>query len=259
MVRNVLDFGDVQVRDVMLPRMQVSAIGIDTHAKDVLRIAAETGYSRYPVYRGRLDNVVGVLHVKDLVIRASIEDVGALELVDVMRTPVVFVPEASSVSSVLAGMRADNHHIAIVVDEFGGTSGIITLEDILQRLVGHIGVERDDAEGAPPIVELGEGRLLLDARVTMAGLSRHLGVDFPEGADYYSLGEFIVEALGQVPRPGVALRKLGFEFIVREAGELQIRRVEVVPDPQAGDRQRSISGSRPVSTPSRRRDLTRLG
>jgi CBS domain containing-hemolysin-like protein len=229
MIRNVLDFGDVQAGDVMLPRMQVSAIAVDTNTKDVLRIAAETGYSRYPVYRDRIDNVIGFLHVKDLVTRANVEDLGKLKVTDLMRTPVVYVPETQSASSVLAGMRAGKHHIAIVIDEFGGTAGIITLEDIIERIVGDIRDEHDDPEKAPPIVELGEGRLLVDARVTMAGLSRHLGVELPEGGDYYSLGGFIVEALGQVPRPGAILSKLGFEFIVREADERHITQVEVIP------------------------------
>lgn len=236
MIRNVLDFGDVQAGDVMLPRMQVSAIAVDTPIKDVLRIAAETGYSRYPVYRERIDNVVGFLHVKDLVTRANMEELGTLEVSDLMRTPVVYVPETQSASSVLAGMRAGKHHIAIVIDEFGGTAGIITLEDIIERIVGDIRDEHDDPEKAPPIVELGEGRLLVDARVTMAGLSRHLGVELPDGGDYYSLGGFIVEALGQVPRPGAILSKLGFEFIVREADERHITQVEVIPGAEVAPR-----------------------
>jgi CBS domain containing-hemolysin-like protein len=244
MIRNVLDFGDVQAGDVMLPRMQVSAIAVDTPIKDVLRIAAETGYSRYPVYRDRIDNVVGFLHVKDLVTRANIEDLDKLKVNDLMRTPVVYVPETQSASSVLAGMRAGKHHIAIVIDEFGGTAGIITLEDIIERIVGDIRDEHDDPEKAPPIVELGEGRLLVDARFTMAGLSRHLGVELPEGGDYYSLGGFIVEALGQVPRPGAILSKLGFEFIVREADERHITQVEVIPGSEVAPRASSRS-SRP--------------
>jgi putative hemolysin len=237
MIRNVLDFGDVQAGDVMLPRMQVSAIAIDTPIKDVVRMASETGYSRYPVYRDRIDNVVGFLHVKDLVTRANVQDLSQVRVSDLMRTPVVYVPETQSASSVLAGMRAGHkHHIAIVIDEFGGMAGIITLEDIIERIVGDIRDEHDDPEKAPPIVELGDGRLLVDARVTMAGLSRHLGAELPEGGDYYSLGGFIVEALGQVPRPGASLNKLGFEFIVREADERHITQVEVIPSSEVAPR-----------------------
>jgi putative hemolysin len=230
MIRNVLDFGGVTAGDVMLPRMQVSAIAMDTEIGDVLRRAAETGYSRYPVYRDRIDNVVGFLHVKDLVTRSNGRDLTQLKVSELMRTPVVYVPETQSASSVLAGMRTGHkHHIAIVIDEFGGMAGIITLEDIIERIVGDIRDEHDDPEKAPPIVELGDGRLLVDARVTMAGLSRHLGAELPEGGDYYSLGGFIVEQLGQVPRPGAVLNKLGFEFIVREADERHITQVEVIP------------------------------
>lgn len=230
MIRNVLDFGGVTAGDVMLPRMQVSAIAMDTDISDVLRRAAETGYSRYPVYRDRIDNVVGFLHVKDLVTRSNGRDLTQLKVSELMRTPVVYVPETQSASSVLAGMRTGHkHHIAIVIDEFGGMAGIITLEDIIERIVGDIRDEHDDPEKAPPIVELGDGRLLVDARVTMAGLSRHLGAELPEGGDYYSLGGFIVEQLGQVPRPGAVLNKLGFEFIVREADERHITQVEVIP------------------------------
>jgi putative hemolysin len=230
MIRNVLDFGGVTAGDVMLPRMQVSAIAVDTETRDVLRRAAETGYSRYPVYRDRIDNVVGFLHVKDLVTRANGKDLSQLKVSELMRTPVVYVPETQSASSVLAGMRTGHkHHIAIVIDEFGGMAGIITLEDIIERIVGDIRDEHDDPEKAPPIVELGDGRLLVDARVTMAGLSRHTGAELPEGGDYYSLGGFIVEQLGQVPRPGAVLNKLGFEFIVREADERHITQVEVIP------------------------------
>jgi putative hemolysin len=230
MIRNVLDFGGVTAGDVMLPRMQVSAIAVDTEIRDVLRRAAETGYSRYPVYRDRIDNVVGFLHVKDLVTRANGKDLSQLKVSELMRTPVVYVPETQSASSVLAGMRTGHkHHIAIVIDEFGGMAGIITLEDIIERIVGDIRDEHDDPEKAPPIVELGDGRLLVDARVTMAGLSRHLGAELPAGGDYYSLGGFIVEQLGQVPRPGAVLSKLGFEFIVREADERHITQVEVIP------------------------------
>ena len=195
-----------------------------------LRRAAETGYSRYPVYRDRIDNVVGFLHVKDLVTRSNGKDLAQLKVSELMRTPVVYVPETQSASSVLASMRTGHkHHIAIVIDEFGGMAGIITLEDIIERIVGDIRDEHDDPEKAPPIVELGDGRLLVDARVTMAGLSRHLGAELPEGGDYYSLGGFIVEQLGQVPRPGAVLNKLGFEFIVREADERHITQVEVIP------------------------------
>ncbi len=230
MIRNVLDFGDLQAGDVMLPRMQVAAISVDTEPAEVLRLAQEKGYSRYPVYRDRIDNVVGFLHIKDLVTHAAKGGAEPARIVDLMRTPVVYVPETQSASSVLKDMRSGHkHHIAIVIDEFGGMAGIITLEDIIEKIVGDIRDEHDDPEKASSLVDLEDGRVLADARVTVGELSRHLGVDLPEDGDYYSLGGFIVEAMGKVPAPGAVLKRFGFEFIVREADERHIAQVEVKP------------------------------
>jgi magnesium and cobalt exporter, CNNM family len=251
MIRNVLDFGDTQAGDIMVPRVRVSAIEVDARIDDIVRISEEKGYSRYPVYRDRIDNVVGFLHVKDLFARAySDEQKETLRAADVMRTPVVYVPEAQSASSVLRDMRAGHkHHIAIVIDEFGGMSGIITLEDIIERIVGDIRDEHDDPEEAPPIMKLDEGRLLVDARVPVADLSRHLEVELPEDGDYYSLGGFMVESMGRVPQAGDVLNKLGFDFVVREADERHISKVEVVrtEPPPASIPKSSGSSRRPAA------------
>lgn len=252
MIRNVLDFGDLQAGDVMLPRMQVAAISVDTSPGDVLRLAEEKGYSRYPVYRDRIDNVVGFLHIKDLVTHAgrAVSAEGArpdVKIDSLMRTPVVYVPDTQSASSVLKDMRSGHkHHIAIVIDEFGGMAGIITLEDIIEKIVGDIRDEHDDPDQAPALVDLDSQAVMADARVTLAELSRHLGVDLPEDGDYYSLGGFIVEALGRVPTPGTILNKFGFEFIVREADERHISRVEIRPDADSSERAVSArTSSRP--------------
>jgi putative hemolysin len=228
MIRNVLDFGDTQAGDIMVPRMRVSAIEEDLKLADIVLLTTDKGYSRYPVYRDRIDNVIGFLHVKDLVTLAADPDKSELTAAELMRQPVVYVPETQSASSVLTDMRAGKHHIAIVIDEFGGMSGIITLEDIIERIVGDIRDEHDDPEEDPAIVKLDEGRLLVDARVPVADLSRHLEVDLPEDGDYYSLGGFIVESMGRVPQTGDVLTKLGFDFVVREADERHISKVEVV-------------------------------
>lgn len=257
MIRNVLDFGDLQAGDVMLPRMQVSAISIDTSPGDVLRLAEEKGYSRYPVYRDRIDNVVGFLHIKDLVTHAAQTVDGGdirpqVRIADLMRTPVVYVPDTQSASSVLKDMRSGHkHHIAIVIDEFGGMAGIITLEDIIEKIVGDIRDEHDDPDKAPALIDLEAQAVMADARVTLAELGRHLGVDLPVDGDYYSLGGFIVEALGRLPEPGTVLKKFGFEFIVREADERHITRVEVKPSADGSERAVSArTSSRPRPRPA---------
>lgn len=229
MIRNVLDFGDLTAGEVMVPRTQVSAFDVETPLSEVLIGTVEGGHSRYPVYRERIDNVVGILHVKDLMRHMADGDLGAIKLTEVVRSPVAFVPETQAASGVLRDMRAGRHHMAIVIDEFGGMAGIVTLEDLLEQIVGDIRDEYDSDE--PPVVDLGDGRLLVEARIPIADLSRYLGTDLPENGDYKSLGGFIVDQLGRVPRVGAKLTVLGFEFVVREADERHVSKVEIVRPP----------------------------
>jgi CBS domain containing-hemolysin-like protein len=226
MIRNVLDFGDLRAGDVMVPRTHVSAIDVDIPADELLRFIKSRTHSRYPVYRERIDNIVGILHVKDLVAYASETDLRTVKVAEVMRTPVVFVPETQSASSLLKDMRSGRRHLAIIIDEFGGMSGIVTLEDIVEEIVGDIRDEHDSDD--PPIVDLGNGRLMVDAGVPIGDLSRYLGVELPEDGDYNSLGGFMVERLGQVPPVGETLSDYGLDFVVRDADERRIAKVEII-------------------------------
>ncbi|HEY3234895.1 MAG TPA: hemolysin family protein [Polyangiaceae bacterium] len=226
MIRNVLDFGSVTAGEVMVPRIHVAAFDVNTLPNELLRRIAETAHSRYPVYRGTMENVLGVLHVKDLITFAAAHDLKQLHLEDIVRKQVVFVPESQTASSVLRDMRAGRHHMAVVIDEFGGTSGIVTLEDLVEEIVGDIRDEHDIEE--PPIMDLGEGRLMVDASVSIADLSRYLGADLPEGSSYNSLGGFLVAHFGRVPEPGARLNALGLEFLVRESDDRRVSKVEIL-------------------------------
>lgn len=228
MIRNVLEFGDVTAGEVMVPRTQVVALDLLMESRDLLQRILEAEHSRYPVYRDQIDNVVGVLHVKDLIARILTDRAPALRLESLMRSPVVFVPESQSASSVLREMRLARQHLAVVIDEFGGMSGIVTLEDLIEEIVGDIRDEHDDDD--PAIVELGEGRLLVDASVTVSDLNRHLDHELPEDGDYHSLAGLLVNRLGRVPRAGARLQDFGYEFIVREATERRIAKVEIIPE-----------------------------
>lgn len=234
MIRNVLDFGDVVAGEVMVPRTHVTALDIETPIDELLRRVAESKHSRYPVFRERIDNVIGVLHVKDLINYAASHDLRELELEQILRKPVVFVPESQPASNVLRDMRAGRHHLAVVIDEFGGMAGIVTLEDLIEEIVGDIRDEHDLEE--PPIVDLGDGRIIVDASISIADLSRYLGAELPEGANYNSLGGFIVDRLGRVPRVGAKLAAFGLEFVVREADQRHVSKVEILrllPSPES--------------------------
>ena len=227
MIRNVLDFKDLKAGDVMVPRTQVTAIDVATPTEEALKLIASAAHSRYPVYRERIDNIVGILHVKDLIGCAVDKDLRTVKVADVMRSPVVFVPESQSASSLLRDMRSGRrHHMAVVIDEFGGMSGVVTLEDVIEEIVGDIRDEHDNDE--PPIIDLGDGRLMVDAGVPIADLSRYLGIELPEGAHYNSLGGFIVDRLGQVPSVGETLSDFGLDFVIRDADERKVSKVEII-------------------------------
>src|SRR5450432_3968263 len=224
MIRNVLDFGDATAGELMVPRPQVTAFDISTPIDGLLRLIVESEHSRYPIYKDTIDNVVGVLHAKDLLRHASLGNPSDVRVESLLRQPVVFVPESQLATSVLKDMRSRRHHMAVVIDEFGGFSGIITLEDLLEEIVGDIRDEHDVEEA--PIVDVGDGRMMVDASVSMGDLSRYLGADLPEDGDYHTLAGFIVAELGRVPEPGATLRAFGLDFTVREADERRVSKVE---------------------------------
>ncbi|HEY3500350.1 MAG TPA: hemolysin family protein [Polyangiaceae bacterium] len=223
-IRNVLEFGDVTARDVMVPRTKTTSIEVSTPVAEVLRLVSDHAHSRYPVHREAVDNVVGVLHAKDLLRVVARGESEALHLEAILR-PVVFVPESQSAASVLKDMRKGRHHLAIVIDEFGGFSGIVTLEDLLEQIVGDIRDEHDVEEA--PIADLGDGRMVVDASLPLTDLSRYLGTELPTDGDFHSLGGFLAAQHGRVPEVGATLSAFGLEFIVREADERRVSKVEI--------------------------------
>jgi CBS domain containing-hemolysin-like protein len=226
MIRNVLELKDLVARDVMVPRTSVCAIEIDTPLAEVLRFVSSEGHSRFPVYRDKVDNIVGLLYAKDLFRLLKDDKTQSTPLGDLMRAQVNFVPETQGVSSVLREMRARRLHMAIVIDEFGGVSGIVTLEDILEIIVGDIRDEYDTEEA--PIQDLGEGRLLADAAVSVSDLSAYLGAEFPDSSDYESLGGMLLHQAGKVPEVGAVIEAFGLSFVVRDGDEKRIIRVEII-------------------------------
>lgn len=241
MIRNLLELRDVTAREVMVPRTRVEAFDVRTPGAEVVVRAAAIGHSRYPVFDGGVDNVIGVLHVKDLTRAALAGGPADVSLRQIMRSPAMFVPETQTAAAVLREMRGRRVHMAVVLDEFGGTAGVVTLEDVLEEIVGDIRDEHD-AEDAP-IVDLGGGRLLVDASVPIADLGRYLGTELPEDGDYNSLGGFLVERLGCVPLPGAQHAEAGIEFVVREADDRRVAKVEVTRPP-AGPESLRPSSSR---------------
>ncbi len=227
MIRNVLDFKNLTAREVMVPRRRISAIDLSMPLEEVLDHVTKDGHSRYPVYRESLDNVVGLLYVKDLFDIVRAHKLAETKLEAILRKPVLFVAESQGALLILREMRGRRLHLAIVSDEFGGTSGIVTLEDIIEEIVGDIRDEYDTEEVAP-IMKLAEGRFVADAAIPIGDLEAHLGRKLPEDGEFESLGGLIVHRAGRVPEIGATVTLDGYQLIVREADETRVVKGEIV-------------------------------
>jgi CBS domain containing-hemolysin-like protein len=227
MIRKVLDFKDLTAREVMVPRRHILGIELGMPMAEVVSLVVSEKHSRYPVYRENMDNVVGLLYAKDLFVVARDGKLGTEKLSEILRTPVLFVSENQPAAKILQDMRSRRMHVAIVSDEFGGTSGLITLEDIIEEIVGDI---RDEHDVDGPIQAFGDGRIFADASVSLSHLAQALGKPFPDDGEFESLGGLIVSRAGRVPKVGATLQVGGLKLIVREADETRVVRVEIVPE-----------------------------
>ncbi len=231
MIRNVLDFKDLTARGVMVPRRKMSAIEIATSLDKVIELVSSEKHSRYPVYRETLDNIVGLLYAKDLFAVVRDGELHTKTLDDLVRRPVLFVAESQPAASVLKEMRARRLHMAVVSDEFGGTGGIVTLEDVIEEIVGEIHDEYD-VESEPLVEDLGGGRFTCDAAVSLTDLGARLGRELPSDGDFESLGGLLVHRAGRVPPIGSTFILSGFKLTVREADETRVVRVDIEPAPE---------------------------
>lgn len=218
MIDRAFGFSETAVRNVTVPLVDVFALEEHTPIVDALASIVERGHSRVPVYRDRVDNIIGMLDVFDVLEVPLETSVGEL-----MR-PAYYVPETKGLQELLLEMKESRIHQAVVVDEFGGASGIVTLEDAIEKIVGAIRDEFDREPG--PIASGGEEWVILDARTTLADARRHAGIDVPEG-DYETLGGYLSWVFGRIPEAGELTSRDGWDFEVLEATPRRILRIRV--------------------------------
>lgn len=247
LILNVQEFQLKRVEDVMVPRADITAVDIDTPLKELTRIFGEAAHSRLPVYRETLDDPVGVAHIKDVVGHlAHYADAGAnsapgdvpepgerwidAQILPAIKRPLLYVPASMRALDLLLKMQSRRMHMALVVDEFGGTDGLVTLEDLLEPIVGDIEDEHDAAEVAS-IRDKGHGCWEADARAEIAELEEIIGQDIAsedEAADVDTLGGLIFRLAGRVPERGeVIVHPSGFEFEVLDSDPRRIKRLRV--------------------------------
>jgi CBS domain containing-hemolysin-like protein len=229
MIESVIQLDELQVGEIMTPRTEIVALPTTATLFEAKELIAKEGHSRIPVYDEALDNVLGVLYAKDLLLLDRTAD---FDPTRVMRK-VPFVPETKRIRELLREFRQNKVHIAIVLDEYGGTAGLITIEDIVEELVGEI---TDEFE--PPAPEsmrrIDADTLEIDARVHVKDLNEELGISLPEDADYETVGGFVFSTLGRIPDTGEELEYQNVHIVVLDAEERKINRlrIHVIRQPQ---------------------------
>ncbi len=222
LIHSIFEFGDTVVREVMLPRPDMVAVEASETVERAIERAIERGFSRLPAYEQSTDNIVGLVYLKDLVRRARAG--ASREPVRVALRPAVFVPEQKRVAELLREMRTQQFHMAIVIDEYGGTSGLVTLEDLLEEIVGEI-TDEYDIEG-PTVERLPGGALRVPGQTPIDDVSEALGVDLPD-TEWDTVGGLVFNLLGHVPVEGETVTFQGLEFCTERVQRRRIVSVRI--------------------------------
>jgi putative hemolysin len=223
LIESIIEFGDTVVREVMVPRPDMAMIPHEATVSQALDLAIEQGYSRLPVEGPNDDDVVGIAYTKDL-IRDERAGGGAKSVQELVRE-VRFVPEHKSVGHLMREMQAGKFHLALVADEYGAISGLVTLEDCLEELVGEI-VDEYDTE-VPNVVKLPSGEYLVDGGMAVSDLNELLDTRIPDD-DWDTIAGFVFNTLGEVPNPGDSIEHDGWQFVAEEVEGRRIRRLKVI-------------------------------
>jgi len=224
MIENVLDLRERMADEIMTPRTDMIAVDVEADLPTVLETIRRAGHSRLPVYEGGIDNVVGLIYAKDLLEEIG-KDPADFRLRDRMRE-VYFVPETKSSRALLREFQRQKLHIAVVLDEYGGTAGVVTLEDILEELVGEIA---DEYEETPPesVRKIDESTIEVDARMYVKDLNEQYSLDLPDDEDYDTLGGFVFSRLGYVPKVGESFEYKNLKFTIASAEPRRVKRVRI--------------------------------
>jgi len=234
MLYKVFDFADKEVSTVMVPRPEVVALSIEMPPEEALAAVIDSPYTRYPVYRDSLDEIVGVLHVRDLFSALVDRGIAGVQLEQLLR-PAHIVPETKDLAALLTEFRRTNQHLAVVVDEYGELEGIVTLEDLLEEIVGEIEDEFDLPDES--IERLEDGRVRVHGTFPIDDFNEQFGVSLPI-EDYHTLGGFVFGMLGRAPEPGDEVQHEGIRFTVLTVEGSRIERLEIELPPQEPNEER---------------------
>lgn len=221
MIKGIEDLSQTSVKEVMIPRIDVDFISLDTPEEELLEKIAASGHSRFPVYTDSIDNVTGVLYVKDIIKVFSRKE--NVDLKKIIRKA-YFVPESKKIDGLLREFKRRHLHIAIAVDEYGGVSGIVCMEDIIEEIVGDIQDEFDHER--EDIVSIGENAWICDARVNLDDLNETFEASFPTD-DFDTLGGFVLDLFGRIPTQSEKIEYENFEFMIQDMEGHRVNLIKV--------------------------------
>lgn len=225
MLEGALQVSEMQVRDIMVPRSQMVVVEEGVEPREFLPTVIDSGHSRFPVMNERKDQVVGILLAKDLLAYIAQQSGERFQLKDVLR-PAVFVPESKRLNILLREFRSSRNHLAIVVDEYGGVSGLVSIEDVIEQIVGEIEDEHD-VEDEDYIKPHGTTRFTVKARTPIADFNEYFNVQF-SNEDYDTIGGMVLKELGHLPKKGERLEHKGFSFLVLRADRRRIHTLRLI-------------------------------
>ena len=226
MLENVVEFTNTDVAEIMTPRTDIQGIELTDDLAEIRAFMSEVGHSRIPVYRENLDEILGVLYVRDLVAFLG-EDADHFRLEPLLRQPII-VPGSKPVRKLLADFQRSEVHMAIVVDEYGGTEGLVTIEDVLEEIVGEIRDEHEpDGDEEPTLVSIDDHRAEADGRYHIDDLNERLGLRLPEDDDFDTIGGFVLAQLGHVPSEGESFESYDARFTALATAPTHVRRVGI--------------------------------
>ena len=219
MLEGALEVSELQVGDIMINRSQMVSLPADEPFMDLLKLVVESGHSRFPVHGEDKDDILGILLAKDL-LRGIVADGGPGQVRELLR-PAVLIPESKRLNVLLKEFRLSRNHMAIVVDEHGGVAGLVTIEDVLEQIVGQIDDEHDEAEESTLIAAQPDGQFAVDALTPIADFNERFGADFPDD-EYDTVGGLVTSAIGHLPEAGEELALGRFHFRVGRADRRRV-------------------------------------
>lgn len=235
MIEGVMQVSEMQVREIMIPRAQMDVVDIDTPREELLPYVIETAHSRFPAVDGERDNVIGILLAKDLLRLCMDEDVNLREQL----RPAVFIPESKRLNVLLREFRASRNHIAIVVDEYGGVAGLVTIEDVLEQIVGDIEDEYDFDEPEDNILHEKDDVFRVKATTEIADFNQTVGANFSD-EEFDTVGGLVVSRFGHLPKRGESVAFDGFLFSVLRADSRRLHAIRVTRLPPQDDAQHPL-------------------